>query len=155
MKNNTVTPALFFLIADIAVGVAFILLPPLVISFLLLLKDIFGVLVLPFTFLFGLAGWSSDMSSLDSVMGGLTPNVTHHPFQAISAAGLLAVSGLCSVLACAAPYGARVERGLAPVFTALAMVLGGIELGFILLPGLIIQLYALRRPEMDFLSRKK
>lgn len=86
-------------------------------GFLLLLKDVFGVLVLPFTFLFGLAGWSSDMSSLDSVMGGLTPNVLRHPFRAISAAIMIAVGGLCSVLACGSPRAAVVERRMAPLYT--------------------------------------
>lgn len=70
MKNSSVTPALVFLVVDVALGVAFVLLPPVVMSFLMLLKDVFGVLILPFSFLFGLAGWSSDASSLDSVMGG-------------------------------------------------------------------------------------
>lgn len=155
MKNTTITPALVFLIADVAVGVAFLLLPPLVMGFLLLLKDVFGVLVLPFTFLFGLAGWSSDMSSLDSVMGGLTPNVLRHPFRAISAAVMLAVGGLCSVLACGSPLAAQVERRLAPLFTLGAVLLGGPELGLIMLPAFLIQLGALRRPEMNFFSRKK
>lgn len=155
MKNTPVTPALVLLVVDAAVGIAFMLLPPLVISFLLLLKDIFSVLVLPFTFLFGLAGWSSDMSSLDSVMGGMTPNVLRHPFQAISAAVCIGVGGLCSVLAAATPEGAQIERRLAPVFTVVAMVLGGIDLAFIMLPCLGIQLYTLKRPEMDFFSRNK
>lgn len=155
MKNASVTPALVFLIADAAVGVAFVLLPPLVMGFLLLLKDVFGVLVLPFTFLFGLAGWSSDMSSLDSVMGGLTPNVLRHPFRAISAAIMIAVGGLCSVLACGSPRAAVVERRMAPLFTLGAVVLMGPELGLIMLPAFLLQLAALRRPEMDFFSRNK
>ncbi|MFT8591550.1 MAG: hypothetical protein ABF746_10060 [Acetobacter orientalis] len=155
MKNTPVTPALVFLVVNAAVGVAFVLLPPLVISFLLLLKDIFSVLVLPFTFLFGLAGWSSDMSSLDSVMGGVTPNVLRHPFQAAFAALCIGVGGLCSVLAAATPEGAQVERRLAPVFTLGAMVLGGVDLALILLPCLGIQLYTLKRPGMDFFSRNK
>lgn len=155
MKNMTVTPALVFLVVDVAVGVAFLLLPPLVISFLLLLKDIFGVLVLPFTFLFGLAGWSSDATSLDSVMGGLTPTVLRHPFQAAAAALCLAVGGLCSVFAAATPEGAQIERRLAPLFTVVAMALGGLDLSLIMLLGLVIQLYTLKYPAMDFFPRKK
>lgn len=155
MKNNSVTPALVFLVVDVALGVAFVLLPPVVMSFLMLLKDVFGVLILPFSFLFGLAGWSSDMSSLDSVMGGLTPTMLHHPFRAVIAAAFIAVGGLCSVLACSSPRAAHVERIIAPLLTVAAIALMGLELGVILLPALLLQLSALRYPEMDFLKRRK
>lgn len=155
MKNNSVTPALVFLVVDVALGVAFVLLPPVVMSFLMLLKDVFGVLILPFSFLFGLAGWSSDMSSLDSVMGGLTPTMLHHPFRAVIAAAFIAVGGLCSVLACSSPRAAHVERVIAPLLTVAAIALMGLELGVILLPALLLQLSALRYPEMDFLKRRK
>lgn len=64
MKNSTATPALALLVLDVALGVACVLLPPVVMGFVGLLRDVFGVLVLPFSFLFGLAGWSSDLSSL-------------------------------------------------------------------------------------------
>ncbi|GAN67977.1 hypothetical protein [Acetobacter orleanensis] len=155
MKNNSVTPALVFLVVDVALGVAFVLLPPVVMSFLMLLKDVFGVLILPFSFLFGLAGWSSDMSSLGSVMGGLTPTMLRHPFRAIIAAAFIAVGGLCSVLACSSPRAAHVERIIAPLLTVAAIALMGLELAVILLPALLLQLSALRYPEMDFFSRRK
>nr|WP_243444383.1 hypothetical protein [Acetobacter persici] len=121
MKNNSVTPALVVLVVDVALGVAFVLLPPVVMGFLMLLKDVFGVLILPFSFLFGLAGWSSDMSSLDSVMGGLTPSMLRHPFRAITAAAFIAVGGLCSVLACSSPRAAHAERIVAPILTLAAI----------------------------------
>lgn len=155
MKNNSATPALVFLIADVALGVAFVLLPPVVMSFLVLLKDVFGVLILPFTFLFGLAGWSSDMSSLDSVMGGLAPSMLRHPFRAITAAALIAIGGLCSVLAFSSPRAAHMERIIAPILTVIAIGLAGLDVGVILLPALLIQLSALRYPEMDFFTRRK
>lgn len=155
MKNSSVTPALVFLVVDVALGVAFVLLPPVVMSFLMLLKDVFGVLILPFSFLFGLAGWSSSMSSLDSVMGGLTPAMLRHPFRAVIAAVFIAVGGLCSVLACSSPRAAHVERIVAPLLTVAAIGLMGLELGIILLPALLLQLSALRYPEMDFFTRKK
>lgn len=155
MKNNSVTPALVVLVVDVALGVAFVLLPPVVMGFLMLLKDVFGVLILPFSFLFGLAGWSSDMSSLDSVMGGLTPSMLRHPFRAITAAAFIAVGGLCSVLACSSPRAAHAERIVAPVLTLAAIGLMGLEVGLVLLPALLLQLSALRYPEMDFFSRRK
>lgn len=155
MKNNSVTPALAFLIADVALGVAFVLLPPVVLGFLVLLKDVFGVLILPFSFLFGLAGWSSDMSSLDSVMGGLTPSMLRHPIRAVIAAAFIALGGLCSVLACSSPRAAHVERLVAPVFTVVAILLMGVDVGLVLLPALLLQLSALRYPELDFFTRRK
>ncbi|MFT9064157.1 MAG: hypothetical protein ABF430_10170 [Acetobacter persici] len=155
MKNNSVTPALVVLVVDVALGVAFVLLPPVVMGFLMLLKDVFGVLILPFSFLFGLAGWSSDMSSLDSVMGGLTPSVLRHPFRAITAAAFIAVGGLCSVLACSSPRAAHAERIVAPILTLAAIGLMGLEVGVVLLPALLLQISALRYPEMDFFSRRK
>ncbi|GCD51913.1 hypothetical protein [Acetobacter pasteurianus] len=155
MRNPPVTPALVLLVADIAVGVACVLLPPLVMGFLALLKDIFGVLILPFSFLFGLAGWSSDMSSLETMQGGLVPDMMAHPFRAASAAALLVVGGACSLMACGTPDGARMERNLAPVFTFAAMVLVGVDPGLIVLPAFVLQLLALRYPAMDFLKIRR
>lgn len=149
------------LVADIAVGVACVLLPPLVMGFLALLKDIFGVLILPFSFLFGLAGWSSDMSSLETMQGGLVPDMMAHPFRAASAASaasaaaLLVVGGACSLMACGTPDGARMERNLAPVFTFAAMVLVGVDPGLVVLPAFVLQLLALRYPAMDFLKIRR
>ncbi|KDE19420.1 hypothetical protein AZ09_11825 [Acetobacter aceti 1023] len=155
MRNPPVTPALVLLVADIAVGVACVLLPPVVMGFLALLKDIFGVLILPFSFLFGLAGWSSDMSSLETMQGGLVPDMMAHPFRAVSAAALLVVGGACSLMACGTPDGARMERNLAPVFTFAAMVLVGFDPGLVVLPAFVLQLLALRYPTMDFLKMRK
>jgi hypothetical protein len=68
---------------------------------------------------------------------------------------MIAVGGLCSVLACGSPRAAVVERRIAPLFTLGAVVLMGPELGLIMLPAFLLQLAALRRPEMDFFSRNK
>lgn len=88
-------------------------------------------------------------------MGGLTPSMLRHPFRAIIAAAFIAVGGLCSVLACGSPRAAHVERIIAPLLTIAAIGLMGVEVGVILLPALLLQLSALRYPEMDFFSRNK
>lgn len=93
MIGKTATPALAFLVLDVVVGVACMLLPPVVMGFVGLLRDVFGVLVLPFSFLFGLAGWSSDLSTLSSVQDGLAPQAGGYPLYAIMAAVLLGVGG--------------------------------------------------------------
>ena len=150
MKNNTATPALAFLVLDVAVGVACVVLPPVVMGFVGLLRDVFGVLVLPFSFLFGLAGWSSDLSSLSSVHDGLTPQTTSHPLYAVMAAVALGVGGVCSVLACNTPEGARVERAVAPVLTGLAILMVGLDPGLIVLPAFILQILCFWRPTLSF-----
>ncbi len=155
MKNRVATPALAFLVLDVAVGVAWMLLPPVVMGFVGLLQDVFGVLVLPFSFLFGLAGWSSDLSSLSSVQDGLAPQVASHPLYGIMAAGLVGVGGVCSVLACNTPEGARVERIAAPVLTGLAMVMVGWDPGLVVLPAFILQILCFWYPKLAFSLRKQ
>lgn len=154
MKNNTVTPALALLVLDVALGVACVLLPPVVMGFVGLLREVFGVLVLPFSFLFGLAGWSSDLSSLSSMHDGLVPVTTTHPLYAIMAAGLLGVGGVCSVLACNAPEGAKLERVIAPVLTALAIVMAGWDPGLIVIPAFILQILCFWYPTLSFSFRR-
>lgn len=78
-----------------------------------------------------------------------------HPFRAIMAAAFIAVGGLCSVLACGSPRAAQVERIVAPLLTVAAIGLMGLDLAIILLPALLLQLSALRYPEMDFFTRRK
>lgn len=153
MKNNTATPALALLVLDVALGVACVVLPPVVMGFVGLLRDVFGVLVLPFSFLFGLAGWSSDMSSLSSVHDGLLPQSTSHPLYAVMAAAALGVGGVCSVLACNTPQGARVERAAAPILTGLAMIMVGFDPGLIVLPAFILQILCFWYPTLSFSSR--
>lgn len=153
MKNKTATPALALLVLDVALGVACMVLPPVVMGFVGLLRDVFGVLVLPFSFLFGLAGWSSDLSSLSSVQDGLVPVVTNHPLYAVMAAGLLGVGGVCSVLACNTPEGAQVERIAAPVLTAAAMIMAGWDPGLIALPAFILQILCFWYPTLAFSFR--
>mgnify|MGYP004709625449 FL=1 len=153
MIGKTATPALAFLVLDVVVGVACMLLPPVVMGFVGLLRDVFGVLVLPFSFLFGLAGWSSDLSTLSSVQDGLAPQAGGYPLYAIMAAALLGVGGVCSVLACNTPNGARVERAAAPILTGLAMIMAGWDPGLIGLPPFILQIMCFWRPTLAFSSR--
>ncbi|MFT8676513.1 MAG: hypothetical protein ABF990_13215 [Acetobacter sp.] len=153
MKAGKVAPALVLLVVDLAVGVACVLLPPIVMGFLAILRDVFGVLLLPFTFLLGLAGWSSDLSSLETMHAGFLPDSINHPFRALAAAGLLAMAAMCSVLASNVPDGARMERSLAPVFTVVAMLLVGWDPGLVVLPALVLQIFALRHPGMEMPRR--
>lgn len=155
MKNNPVTPALALLVLDVALGVACVLLPPVVMGFVGLLRDVFGVLVLPFSFLFGLAGWSSDLSSLSSVHDGLMPDAVTHPLYAVMAAGALGVGGVCSVLACNTPDGAKVERAAAPVLTALAILMAGWDPGLIFLPAFVLQILCFWNPTLAFSWRRQ
>ncbi|CEF55177.1 hypothetical protein [Acetobacter ghanensis] len=155
MKNSTATPALALLVLDVALGVACVLLPPVVMGFVGLLRDVFGVLVLPFSFLFGLAGWSSDLSSLSSVHDGLMPGATTHPLYAVMAAGLLGVGGVCSVLACNTPEGAKVERAVAPIATGLAIVAAGWDPGLIVLPAFVLQILCFWYPTLAFSFRRQ
>ena len=154
MKNRTVTPALVVLVLNLALGVACTLLPPVVMGFLSLLRDVLGVLILPFSFLFGLAGWSTDLSYVAGGGTGFMPDSLRHPFRAIGAAGLLAFSVVCSVTACNVPEGAWTERIAAPVMTLAALLLVGWDPGLILLPALALQMYALRYPTMQLPGRR-
>ena len=155
MHTKTATPALTLLVLDVAVGVASMLLPPVIMGFVGLLQDVFGVLVLPFSFLFGLAGWSSDLSSLSSMNDGLVPQASSHPLYAIMAAGLVGLGGVCSVLACNTPKGARSERAAAPVLTGIAMLMTGWDPGLLVLPAFILQILCFWYPTLSFSSGEK
>lgn len=137
------------LVLDLAVGIGFVLVPLLIVGFLSLLRDVFGVLLLPFSLLLGLAGWSADQKTLHVMQAGFLPEGSVHALRAGSIVLLLVVSGACSVLArrrVAQPV--SLERWLAPCLTALAAWLGSGSLPLVLLPAFLLQCTALRYPAL-------
>lgn len=138
------------LVLDLAVGIGFVLVPLLIVGFLSLLRDVFGVLLLPFSFLLGLADWSADQKTLHAMQVGFLPDGSTHVLRAGCVVLLLVVSGVCSVLASrrvAQPV--SLERWLAPCLTALAAWLGSGSLVPVLLPAFLLQCAALRYPALQ------
>ena len=135
------------LVIDLAAGIGFVLVPLLIVGFLSLLRDVFGVLLLPFSFLLGLAGWSADQKTLHAMQAGFLPDGGAHALRAGCVVLALVVSLVCSVLA-SRRTGRAVgfESWLAPCLTALAAWQEGGSLALVLLPAFLLQCVALRYP---------
>ena len=87
--GGVVTFGFVVLVLDLAVGIGFVLVPLIVVGFLALLRDVFGVLLLPFSFLLGLAGWSADQKSLHAMQAGFLPGDSAHGVRAAVCVGRL------------------------------------------------------------------
>ncbi|MFT8369106.1 MAG: hypothetical protein ABF888_04105 [Acetobacter papayae] len=147
LSSGMATFGFAVLVLDLAVGIGFVLVPLMIVGFLSLLRDVFGVLLLPFSFLLGLAGWSADQKTLHAMQTGFLPDGSAHMLRAGSIILLLAVSILCSVLASRrVGQSVCVERWLAPCLTGIAAWLGGGTLALVLLPAFFLQCAALRYP---------
>lgn len=122
---------------------AILMMAPLVNGLFLLLRDVFGILFLPFSFLFGMAGQTDHARMMDNVVGGMGTDLLSPPLRTMAAAAASAGSAVLFILA-RGPVG-RGGLAASAVGGILAFWLAGIETGMILIPGLMIEiLYLLR-----------
>jgi hypothetical protein len=131
--------ALLFAIVmvDTGAALAMLVLPPLVGGLLVLLRDVFGVLTLPFSLLFGMAGWNGDADGLDRIVGGMAPQILHHPIRAFMGAVGIVFGAVMSVL------GRRLLSRPAQLAAPALVLAGGLAAGvpviFIVMPAIIIE----------------
>lgn len=141
--------AIVTVVASTAAAIAMLMMGPLLDGLLLLLRDVFGVLALPFSFLFGMAGNTDHAARLDHVMGGMGAGLPRHPARALGAAALCALNVVLFLLAhfSQAPgTGARLLTGGAAATALAAGWLGGPAVALVLLPGLIAEIRVAARP---------
>ncbi|CAP57062.1 putative membrane protein [Gluconacetobacter diazotrophicus PA1 5] len=125
-------------------AVAILMMAPLISGLFLLLRDVFGALILPFSFLFGMAGRTEHAAPLGQVVGGMGSDLLNHPVRALAAALLCALSTGLFLLARGG--GARMMLGGAALAAILAGWLGGPAIYLVLLPGLSVECLCLLRP---------
>ncbi|GBQ71522.1 hypothetical protein AA103196_2799 [Ameyamaea chiangmaiensis NBRC 103196] len=125
-------------IADVGVALALLLLPPLVAGLLILLRDVFGALTLPFSVLFGMAGWNGDAAGLDRIVGGLAPALLRHPAQAMLGALTIVAGVVLSILGRRLP--SRPAQFAAPCLDLVGGLLAGPPVIFILAPAIVIEI---------------
>ncbi|MBB2204930.1 hypothetical protein HLH27_07865 [Gluconacetobacter takamatsuzukensis] len=122
---------------------AILMMAPLVNGLFLLLRDIFGILFLPFSFLFGMAGQTDHARIMGNLVGGMGTDLLSHPLRTLVAAMAGAGSAVLFVLGLGPAGRGAMAASLAAGL--LAFWLGGMATGMILLPGLAIEaLYLLR-----------
>ncbi|GBQ97918.1 hypothetical protein GLI01_21600 [Gluconacetobacter liquefaciens] len=136
--------AIVLVVACMGGAAAILMMAPLVNGLFLLLRDIFGILFLPFSFLFGMAGQTDHAHIMGNVVGGMGTDLLSHPVRTLAAAAASAFSAVLFVVALG-PAG----RGVMAASLATGLVafwLGGLTTGMILLPGLMIEILYLLRP---------
>lgn len=131
--------AIVLVIASMAGAAAILMMAPLVNGLFLLLRDIFGILFLPFSFLFGMAGQTDHARVMGNVVGGMGMELLSHPLRTLAAA-----SAVLFVVALSAA--GRIVMAASLAAGLVAFWLAGAATGMILLPGLIIEILYLLRP---------
>jgi len=126
-----------FVVADVGVALALLLLPPVLTGLLVLLRDVFGVLTLPFTVLFGMAGWDGDASGLDRIVGGIAPEVFQHPLRAFLGALTITMGAVLSILGRRLP--SRQAQIAAPFLELAGGMLAGFPVFYVLVPGVLVE----------------
>ncbi|WP_246384740.1 hypothetical protein [Gluconacetobacter asukensis] len=136
--------AIVLVITSMAGAAAILMMAPLVNGLFLLLRDIFGILFLPFSFLFGMAGQTEHARVMGNVVGGMGMELLSHPLRTLAAAIASAASAVLFVVALSAA--GRIVMAASLAAGLLAFWLAGTATGMILLPGLIIEILYLLRP---------
>lgn len=136
--------AIVLVVTSMAGAAAILMMAPLVNGLFLLLRDIFGILFLPFSFLFGMAGQTDHARVMGNIVGGMGMELLSHPLRTLAAAIASAASAVLFVVALG-PAG-RIVMAASLAAGLLAFWLAGAATGMILLPGLLIEILYLLRP---------
>jgi len=141
MESTTISTGerllFLFVVADVGAALALLLLPPVLAGLLMLLRDVFGVLTLPFTVLFGMAGWDSNATGLDRIVGGIAPDLFHHPIRAFLGALTIIMGAVLSILGRKLP--SRPAQIAAPFLELAGGLLAGVPVIYILAPGVLVE----------------
>ncbi|GBQ26287.1 hypothetical protein AA12717_2306 [Gluconacetobacter sacchari DSM 12717] len=136
--------AIIIVVASMGGAAALLMMAPLVNGLFLLLRDIFGVLFLPFSFLFGMAGQTDHAQVMGHIAGGMETGQLYHPLRMMAAALASTASAVLFVLS--RGTGGRAMLAASVAGGLLALWLGGIATGLILIPGLTIEILYLLYP---------
>ena len=118
-------------------SLAILVLLPLVSGLVNLLRDILGVLILPFSFMFGLGGEQGDSPALLRLLSDMGLQTQLHPLRLGAAAILELVAVFLFVIA--ERLGGRTGYMAACVATAGAISLSGLPLAMPLLPAIVTE----------------
>lgn len=157
MKLFSSKSLLVVVFVNIACGVVFLSVPIFIEGFLSLFKNVFDILILPFSFLFKIMGWSARVSSLDQLSHGLIKGGRYNLFPRLCSVIFLILSGSCSALTLD-NIGDRFSvflLCLAPEFLLASCFLSGISLFCIMIPAFLVQLYFLAFCKAEYSAGRK
>ncbi|WP_241503093.1 hypothetical protein [Komagataeibacter melaceti] len=118
-------------------SLALLVLLPLASGLINLLRDILGVLILPFSFMFGLGGQMGQSPALLRLLSDMGMQTQMHPWRL----GIAAVLELLAVFlfVIAERLGGRIGYTGACLTTAGAIGLSGLPLGMMLIPAIVTE----------------
>lgn len=132
-----------------ACTIAVLLVPGMVSGFLLLLQTVLEALFLPFRLLFDLAVWLTTGRHIEAAMTGLGDAVGTHTFWQVALSRyvpvLLVVAGLLAFIGGGERF-VKSSVWVALIFHVVAAVVVGFPVGVCLVPALVAEACALKKP---------